>query len=55
MVCGNCSNRVYNPCVIAKAVNLFSDAVNPEFAVGFDQGCSSEVKGTHAVMDNICL
>ena len=41
LVCGNGTDGVDNPGIVAQAVNFFPGAVNPEFAVVLDEGGAS--------------
>jgi hypothetical protein len=47
MVCGNCTYRVHEPCIVAQPEDLFPCILDPELAIGFDE-CG-------AVVDNVCL
>ncbi len=55
MVRGNRSDWIHKPCVIAKAENFLSGAVDLKFAVGFDKGGANEIKRAEAVVDDIGL
>ncbi len=46
LVCSDSANGVNDPCIVAKAVDFFPGAVNPEFVIGLDQVCAPKVEGS---------
>jgi hypothetical protein len=55
LVCSDCPDGVDQPRVVPQAVDFFPGAVDPEFAVVFDEGGTAQVEKTQAVADNVCL
>jgi len=51
LVCSDSANGVNDPCIVAKAVDFFPGAVNPEFAIGLDQGCTPKVEGSQGSLE----
>ncbi len=46
---------VDEPCVVSETVDFLPGAVDPEFAVAFDEGGTAQIERSKAVADNVCL
>ncbi len=55
LVCGDGVDRVDEPGVVAQAVDFLPGAVDVKFAVVFDEGRAPQIKGSKAVVHNVCL
>ena len=55
LVCCDGANGVDDPSVVAKVVNFLPGTVNAEFAVCLDERGTTQVEGTQAVLNDVCL
>jgi len=55
LVCGDGTNQLNEPGVVAQAVDFLPGAVNAKFAVLLDEGSTSEIQRSEAVIYNVCL
>ncbi len=55
LVCGDCSDGVDEPGVVAQTVDFLPGAVYYEFAIVFGEGCAPQVKRPQTVIDDVGL
>ncbi len=55
LVGGDGPDGLDEPCVVSQAVDFLPGAVNPEFAVAFNEGGTAQIEGAKAVADDVCL